>query len=83
LHFGYADRIRYYWPHPDAKIAVDALFDDLETLEVSQPMKEQYFAPEVLSRAQMIGAKADSWPRALVWAQIQVALAPYLFGKPL
>ena len=60
LRFGYADRTRYYWPHPDAKIEVDALFADFETLKVSQPMKEQYFAPEVLSRAQMIGTKAGA-----------------------
>lgn len=77
-HFGYADRIRYYWPDPAAQTAVAAVFTALET-SVPAPLIRQYFAAPVIARAQVLEAAAGGWARALVWAQVQDMLAPYLF----
>lgn len=78
-HFGYADRIRYYWPEPPARAAVDALFETLGRV-APMPLREQYFSPSVIRRAETLETEAGSWARALIWAQIQAALSPYLFG---
>ncbi|WP_112322164.1 class II D-tagatose-bisphosphate aldolase non-catalytic subunit [Oceanibium sediminis] len=77
-HFGYADRIRYYWPEPHAQTAVAGLFAALDR-PVPAPLVQQYFAHSVAARAESLEADAGGWARALVWAQIQEALAPYLF----
>lgn len=77
-HFGYADRIRYYWPEPAAQAAVAELFAALAS-PAPQPLREQYFALQVVRRANGLEKHGMSWAKALVWAQIQDALAPYLF----
>jgi tagatose-1,6-bisphosphate aldolase non-catalytic subunit AgaZ/GatZ len=74
-HFGYADRIRYYWPK--AEPPVRALIDGLETVKPEPPLIEQYFAPAVMARAEGLRGTGTSWPRALILAQIQEALLPY------
>jgi D-tagatose-1,6-bisphosphate aldolase subunit GatZ/KbaZ len=78
-HFGYADRIRYYWPTPKAQEAVAGLFADLPDQIAPRPLLEQYFAPGVISRADRLNDAADNWAQALILAQIQTALAPYFF----
>lgn len=80
-HFGYADRIRYYWPEPAAQAAVAALMRAVEA-PVPQPLVQQYFAPQVIARARALEPAAGGWARALVWAEVQQALAPYLFDVP-
>ena len=77
-HFGFADRIRYYWPEAAAQAAIADLFAALDR-PVPGPMKRQYFAPAVLDRARALEPVAASWAEAIVWAEIQQALAPYLF----
>ncbi len=77
-HFGYADRIRYYWPEPAAQAAVAELFAALAS-PAPQPLREQYFALQVVRRANGLEKQGVNWAKALVWAQIQDALAPYLF----
>jgi D-tagatose-1,6-bisphosphate aldolase subunit GatZ/KbaZ len=74
-HYGYSDRIRYYWPTETASTAVARLvaaFDHAgpipETL-VSQFIPAAY--PAVRERA------IEARPRALVVAAIRAALAPY------
>src|SRR5690606_26428330 len=80
-HFGYADRIRYYWPDPAAQAAVKALMDALAALAPAPaPLVAQYFAPSVVARARALADAAGSWARALVWAEVQQALAPYFVG---
>jgi D-tagatose-bisphosphate aldolase class II non-catalytic subunit len=44
-HFSYSDRIRYYWPHPDAARAVDALFARLEGRVIPETLVSQYLGP--------------------------------------
>lgn len=79
LHFSYADRIRYYWPTELATRAVTELLDDLSKRQVSDPIIEQYFAPVVFARAKTLQSDAIDWPKALILAQVQTALLPYLF----
>ncbi len=75
-HFGYADRIRYYWPEAKAQAAIAVLFSTLGKRVPPRPMLEQYFAPEILRQA---GSLDEDWAKQLVKAQIQQALTPYLF----
>ncbi|QPC91791.1 class II D-tagatose-bisphosphate aldolase non-catalytic subunit [Mesorhizobium sp. INR15] len=74
-HFGYADRIRYYWPKAEG--AVRAVIGGLEQTSPEPPLIEQYFAPAVMARAETLQGAGASWPRALILAQIQEALLPY------
>lgn len=48
-HFSYSDRIRYYWPSPKAKDAVERLMARLEGKELIDPVLSQYL-PEVEDR---------------------------------
>lgn len=79
LHFSYADRIRYYWPTEQATRAVSELLVDLSGRQIADPIIEQYFAPEVIARARTLQTDTIDWPKALVLAQVQTALLPYLF----
>ncbi|MDR3374953.1 MAG: class II D-tagatose-bisphosphate aldolase, non-catalytic subunit [Ancalomicrobiaceae bacterium] len=77
-HFGYADRIRYYWPEPAAQAAVRRLFAIVEGADLPEPLLLQFFAPAVLARAEALVAPGRSLPKALVLAQVQEAYAPYM-----
>ena len=79
LHFGYADRIRYYWPNPKAARAVSDLIDRLAQAAEPRALIEQYFPPGVIARSATLRSAAVTWPRALVLAQVQSALLPYFF----
>ena len=41
-HFSFSDRIRYYWPHPEAQAAVDRLFAKLGDKPIPEPLISQY-----------------------------------------
>jgi tagatose-1,6-bisphosphate aldolase non-catalytic subunit AgaZ/GatZ len=50
-HFSFSDRIRYYWPHPEARAAVDRLFAKLGDGPIPEPLISQYLGglyPEVV-----------------------------------
>jgi D-tagatose-bisphosphate aldolase class II non-catalytic subunit len=76
-HFSYADRIRYYWTQPAARQAVERLMSLLGAVRPPCVVLEQYFAPDVLARADRLASRVRDWRLALVYAQIQAALAPY------
>lgn len=76
-HFSYADRIRYYWAQPRAVEVVTQLLASLATAKPPAPLLEQYFAPEVIARAERLEARSPEWARALIYAQVQTALVPY------
>lgn len=80
-HFGYADRIRYYWPEQKAQECISKLFTDLACENAPRPLIEQYFPAPVITQANEIKSVADNWAKALVLAQIQVVLAPYFVGS--
>jgi D-tagatose-bisphosphate aldolase class II non-catalytic subunit len=75
-HFGLADRIRYYWPRPEAQSAVAALFADLQGRTLPEPLLWQVFDGRILDRAE--GLPGDR-TIALVRASVQAALSPYFF----
>lgn len=75
-HFGLADRIRYYWPQPEAKATVARLLADLQGRALPEALLRQVFAPAVLERADGL---AMARPQALIAATIQLALDPYFF----
>ena len=74
-HFGYSDRIRYYWPQAEARAAVDALMSRLDRPCPPLPMLLQYFSPQVAA-----GATAIGWARALVLSEVKATLRPYFVG---
>lgn len=41
-HFSYSDRIRYYWPHPDAAAAVERLLARLDNRVIPETLISQY-----------------------------------------
>lgn len=76
-HFGLADRIRYYWPQPQAVRAVARLLDRLSRADLPEPLLWQVFAPQVIERARSLPGPL---PQALAMASVQLALDPYFFG---
>lgn len=75
MHFGYADRIRYYWTQPEAEQAVANLFNALKGPKPKSPTLGQYFSSSVIDRAE--GMEGVSWAEALVLAEVQDVLLPY------
>jgi len=74
-HFSYSDRIRYYWPQPDAAAAVTRLLDSLDGIALPETLISQYLArlhPGVLAG----GLSPEA--RALCLAAIDKALDPYM-----
>lgn len=76
-HFGFSDRIRYYWPRPAVVEAVRELKSDLENADdPPHPLLLQYFSPAVLDRAGRLPDTLTLVDR-LIAATVQEALAPY------
>jgi D-tagatose-1,6-bisphosphate aldolase subunit GatZ/KbaZ len=48
--YSYSDRIRYYWPHPDAKAAVERLKAALSGIAIPRPVLQQ-FLPQLAPNA--------------------------------
>jgi D-tagatose-bisphosphate aldolase class II non-catalytic subunit len=73
-HFSYSDRIRYYWPHPRAAAAVDALFERLGDRAIPETLISQHLGrlyPAVVE------GRLEPTARALCLAAIDAALDPY------
>ncbi len=77
-HVALADRIRYYWPHPQAQAAVTQLLADMHHA-LPDPLLAQAFAPDIISRARHLGGPL---PTALIHAEIQATLQPYFIDSP-
>ncbi|MBN8631407.1 MAG: class II D-tagatose-bisphosphate aldolase, non-catalytic subunit [Rhodobacterales bacterium] len=75
-HFGLADRIRYYWPHPMAQEAVQRLMSDLADKRLPDPVLAAHFRADEIASAR---ASHYALPRALALARVQTALRPYFF----
>ena len=86
-HFGLADRIRYYWPRPQAQAAVGRLMALFEDRRLPEALLWQAFAPGLLDRAEALASgqgsqgqpAARAMARSLTWAAVQLALDPYFF----
>lgn len=77
-HVSYADRIRYYWPRPDAQAAITRLRGALSGRRLPDPLLHQGFPPAVLDRAEALRSDLPA-AAALLQAAVQEALAPYFF----
>jgi len=78
-HFGYADRIRYFWNHPKAVSVVKNLRKQINTAKIPEPLLRQYFSTPVLSRADQLQSGRLTCADALIVASVQEALEPYFF----
>ena len=73
-HFSHSDRIRYYWPHPEAQAAVDRLFAKLGDRPIPKPLVSQYLGgiyPAVAN------GSLEPRPRELAMGAIQRVLMLY------
>ena len=75
-HLALADRIRYYWPHPDAQASVSALLAALESRDLSRALVEQFFPTPTINRAELGGALDAA---TLIAANVEQSLKPYFF----
>ena len=76
-HFGLADRIRYYWPVPQAQAALTDLCDWVARATLPEPLLLQVFAQPLLDRAEGLGG---AFSDRLLQASVQLALDPYFFA---
>lgn len=76
-HFGYADRIRYYWAQDAAKLSVETLMNNLNGAKPVASLLGQYFAADTVALASSLEAEDVSWAEAFIIAEIQNALMPY------
>lgn len=81
-HFAYADRIRYYWNAPQAAAAVSTLEADFDALNPASIVLRQHFSLPVLERAEDLRSAGNSPSKALILAEIQATLQPYLVVAP-
>jgi D-tagatose-1,6-bisphosphate aldolase subunit GatZ/KbaZ len=73
-HFSFSDRIRYYWPRPEAQAAVDRLFAKLGNKLIPEPLISQYLGglyPEV------VDGSLAARPRELVLGAVLQILRRY------
>ncbi|MCX2698252.1 MULTISPECIES: D-tagatose-bisphosphate aldolase, class II, non-catalytic subunit [Ochrobactrum] len=73
-HFSYSDRIRYYWPHPEAVAAVNALLTRLEGRKIPETLISQYLGtlyPAVAS------GKVEATPHALMVEAVRNVIRVY------
>ena len=68
-HYSLSDRIRYYWPAPEARAAVDRLFDSLGGRPIPAPLLRQHLP--------WIDADIPCDPEALVIRHITHGLETY------
>ncbi len=71
-HYSYSDRIRYYWPHPDAKAAVERLKAALLGIAIPAPVLQQF-----LPRLVPTGFATDETCDRLILASIDEVLRRY------
>jgi D-tagatose-1,6-bisphosphate aldolase subunit GatZ/KbaZ len=76
-HHGLADRIRYYWPQPEAQSAVAGLMAQLSGRRLPRALLEQAFDAADLDRAMALAALGHDMPEALCLSAVQGALEPY------
>ncbi len=76
-HFSYSDRIRYYWPDPQAQAAVGRLLSVLEGRTIPETLISQYLGalyPEVVT------GRVEPSARSVLIAGIQRALQAYNYA---
>ena len=77
--FGYADRIRYFWTHPEAQAATSELLCYFDSYAPPEPLVRQYVSEDVLMAAESLLKEGVSFPKAILLASVEIALHPYFF----
>lgn len=73
-HYGYSDRIRYYWAKPAAQVAVTALVAELNDTGLPEPLVSQ-FLPALYERLR--NGQIASTPEQIVMTAIDDVLDAY------
>jgi D-tagatose 6-phosphate 4-epimerase len=73
-HFSYSDRIRYYWPLPEAQRAVEQLLGLLDSKHVPETLVSQYL-PHLYQRVR--SGQVRPQPRAFIVESIKDLLRDY------
>lgn len=73
-HFSYSDRIRYYWPLPRAREAVDRLLSEFQDVTLPETLISQYLPP-LYKRVRNGTLTAE--PRALIAESVRDVLRVY------
>ncbi len=76
-HYGLADRIRYYWPKPEAIAAVDAMTARFERARPQIGLLSQYLGGPLVKEAMEAGDDLAD-PEALTKRAVRRALRPWL-----
>jgi D-tagatose-1,6-bisphosphate aldolase subunit GatZ/KbaZ len=71
-HYSYSDRIRYYWPYPDAKAAVERLKAALAGVTIPAPVLQQF-----LPRLAPTALEGEEIFDRLIIASVDEVLAQY------
>jgi D-tagatose 6-phosphate 4-epimerase len=74
-HFSYSDRLRYYWPQPDADAAVERLFAVLGDTELPETLIGQYLG----ARYEAVrGGRLPADARSLAMASVESLMQDYI-----
>jgi D-tagatose-bisphosphate aldolase class II non-catalytic subunit len=73
-HFSYSDRIRYYWPQPAARAAVDSLLARLGDTPIPQTLISQFLAARY---GDVVAGKLRPTARELIAASVRFVLDTY------
>jgi len=73
-HFSFSDRIRYYWPHSEARAAVDRLFAKLGDNPLPEPLVSQYLGGLY---SEVLDGSLSTRPRDLAIGAVQRVLRRY------
>lgn len=69
-HYSYSDRIRYYWPRPEAEDGVERLFAAIDGKTIPEPLASQFLP-------YLNAASLTDGPRQIVIASIRAVLDRY------
>ncbi|MBS1035435.1 D-tagatose-bisphosphate aldolase, class II, non-catalytic subunit [Gluconobacter cerinus] len=73
-HYAYSDRIRYYWPQPDAEAAVETLLRQLEETGLPDPLLSQFLPVQY---EKIRDGLLPRQPRAIILSAIDTVLGLY------
>lgn len=74
-HFSYSDRIRYYWPQPEAREALDRLFALLGDAALPETLIGQHLGARY---ADVRGGRLAPQARALALASVEAVMQDYI-----
>ncbi|MFT8807296.1 D-tagatose-bisphosphate aldolase, class II, non-catalytic subunit [Gluconobacter sp.] len=73
-HYAYSDRIRYYWPRPEAEAAVGTLLRQLEETGLPDPLLSQFLPTQY---EKIRDGRLSRHPRDIILSAVDTVLALY------